>query len=142
MRIWRGLRLLVVMLLLILKPAWPRWITDYLLAEAELRSNGQVTFPRGFVTPKVGPHQTYGFAPGTINGEKANLLIDENLVQVDNPSVDYILAKAVKGDKTFVVLLNNRAQASDFQLTVKGKKASKQLPAFGIEVVTLNDKDL
>lgn len=115
------------------------WITDYLLAEAELRSAGKVTFPRGFVTPKVGPHQTYGFAPGTINGEKANLVIDENLVSVDNPSVDYLLAKAVKGGKTFVVLLNNRAQASDYQLTVKGQKAvTKQLPAFGIEVITID----
>ncbi len=28
------------------------WITDYLLAEAQLRSDGQITFPRGFVTPK------------------------------------------------------------------------------------------
>ncbi|GAB3896771.1 hypothetical protein GCM10028825_43190 [Spirosoma agri] len=119
------------------------WLTDYLMAEAELRSGGKVTFPRGFVTPKVGPHQTYGFAPGTVNGEKANLVIDENAVQINNPSIDYLLAKSVNGRKLFVILLNNRAQSSDCQLTTKSKKAiSKQLPAFGIDVVTIKDNDL
>lgn len=119
------------------------WLTDYLLAEAELRSNGQFKFSRGFVTPKVGPHQTYGFEPGTVNGEKANLVIDENLVQINNPSIDYILAKSVQGDKLFVILLNNRAQQSDFQVTIRnGKTMSKQLPAFGLEVITIDGKGL
>ncbi|WP_420151192.1 glycerophosphoryl diester phosphodiesterase [Spirosoma sp.] len=116
------------------------WLTDYLLAEAELRSGGKVSFPRGFVTPKVGPHQTYGFAPGTVNGEKANLVINENIVQLDNPSIDYVLAKAVQGEKLFVILLNNRDQKSDFQITIKGQKTqTKQLPAFGMEVITVDD---
>lgn len=114
------------------------WITDYLLAEAELRSNGKVHFPRGFVTPKVGPHQTYGFAPGTINGEKVNLIINETLLQVDNPSVDYLLAQSLDGQKTFAVVLNNSAKASEFTMSLTGKKSSKkQLPAFGIDIITL-----
>ncbi|RCR69490.1 glycerophosphoryl diester phosphodiesterase [Larkinella punicea] len=115
------------------------WLTDYLLAEAELRSGGKVVFPRGFVTPKVGPHQTYGFAPGMVNGEKASLLIDETLVKINNPSVDYILAKAE--NKVFVVLLNNSAQPSDFQFTAGSQKTvSKKLPPFGLEVVTIENK--
>ncbi|WP_338872620.1 glycerophosphoryl diester phosphodiesterase [Spirosoma sp. SC4-14] len=119
------------------------WLTDYLLAEADLRSNGRVTFPRGFVTPKVGPHQTYGFEPGTVNGEKVNLVINENLVQLNNPSIDYILARTVEGGKLFVILLNNRAQQSDFQLTIRnGKTMSKQLPAFGLDVITVDAKGL
>ncbi|RRB07775.1 glycerophosphoryl diester phosphodiesterase [Larkinella rosea] len=119
------------------------WLTDYLLAEANLRSGGKVVFPRGFVTPKVGPHQTYGFAAGTVNGEKANLVIDEKLVTIDNPSVDYILAKSETKDKVFVILLNNSAQPSDFQLTAKGRKATKkQLPAFGFEVITIESRKL
>ncbi len=114
------------------------WLTDYLMAEAELRSNGQVKFPRGFVTPKVGPHQTYGFAPGTINGQKAQLIIDENLVKVDHPAIDYILATTEKKDKIFVILLNNRAQATDFNISIKGAAAkSKQLPALGFEILTI-----
>ncbi|GHB79811.1 glycerophosphoryl diester phosphodiesterase [Persicitalea jodogahamensis] len=113
------------------------WLTDYLMAEAEYRSDGQVKFPRGFVTPKVGPHQTYGFAPGTINGEKANLLINEKLVRVDSPSIDYILAEAVDGKKKFVVLLNDRAQPTDFNLAIgQNSPVKKSLPAFGMEVVS------
>lgn len=119
------------------------WLTDYLMAEAELRSDGKVSFPRGFVAPKVGPHQTYGFAPGTVNGQKANLIVSETLVQLDNPSVDYLLAKAVQGGKAFVVLLNSRAQPSDVKVTIKGKNpVSKQLPAYGMEVMTIDAGEL
>lgn len=114
------------------------WLTDYLMAEAELRSNGQVRFPRGFVTPKVGPHQTYGFAPGIVNGQKASLIIDENLVKIDHPAIDYLLATTEKKDKVFVILMNNRAQATDFQISFKGAAAkAKQLPGLGFEILTL-----
>ncbi len=114
------------------------WITDYLLSEAELRSKGKVSFPRGFVTPKVGPHQTYGFAPGTVNGQKANLVINEDWVKVDSPSIDYILAEAVDGKKKFAILLNNRAQATEFTLTPQGKEPlKKQLPAWGMEIIVI-----
>jgi len=88
------------------------WITDYLMAEADLRSGGQVRFPRGFVTPKVGPHQTYGFAPGQIYGQAASLLIREGLAIPDNPNVEAITALSPDRKKLFVVLLNNRAQAT------------------------------
>ncbi|HEV7350902.1 glycerophosphoryl diester phosphodiesterase [Telluribacter sp.] len=112
------------------------WITDYLLSEAELRSKGKVSFPRGFITPKVGPHQTYGFAPGTVNGEKARLVISEDWVKINNPSVDYILAEAVDSNKRFVILLNNRAQPTEFNITMAQRSpVKKQLPAWGMEVV-------
>jgi hypothetical protein len=159
LRIWRGLGRGDAMRLLMPKQEWlliywqamnrgagpyPHhawwqigWINDYLMAEAELRSNGQMKFPRGFVAPKVGPHQSYGFAAGTINGEQANLIVNEDLVKVDNPTIDYILAESEKKDKLFVGLLNNRAQATDFQVTVKGKLMKKQLPAVGLEVMTI-----
>lgn len=113
------------------------WLTDYLMSEAELRSGGQVKFPRGFVTPKVGPHQSYGFAPGVINGQKAWLKIDENLVKIDNPTVDYLLAESEKKDTFFVILLNNCSQASDFQITINGKPYKKQLAGAGFEVMTV-----
>ena len=88
------------------------WITDYLMAEAELRSSGQVKFPRGFITPKVGPHQSYGFAPGRMYGQPANLLIREGFVRPDNPNVDYILAQSPDGKTLYLVLLNSRAQST------------------------------
>jgi hypothetical protein len=115
------------------------WLMDYLMAEAELRSNGQVRFPRGFVTPKVGPHQTYGFAPGVINGQKANLVIDEHLVKIDHPAIDYLLAITEKKDQVFVILMNNRVQTTDFQISTKGTLAkARQLPGLGFEILTLN----
>src|SRR5690606_4097063 len=48
-------------------------ITDYLLAEAHLRANGQITFPSGFMAPKVGPHTAYGFASGKMFGKPVDL---------------------------------------------------------------------
>lgn len=111
------------------------WLTDYLMSEAELRSGGQVKFPRGFVTPKVGPHQSYGFAPGIINGQKAWLKIDEDLVQIDNPTVDYLLAESEKKDTLFVILLNNRLQTTDFQITINRESYKKQLASAGFEVM-------
>lgn len=101
------------------------WITDYLLSEAELRSGGKVTFPRGFVTPKVGPHQTYGFAPGTIYGKKAKLVLKEGFVMGNPPVTDVILAESLDGKEAFVIVLNNRAQPTDGKISFEpGKWAS------------------
>jgi hypothetical protein len=80
------------------------WITDYLMSEIALRSRNAVAFPRGFFAPKVGPHSSYGFKPGTIFGEAAELAWSE--VSVDNPAVDYIVARATKGARVFLLLLN------------------------------------
>jgi hypothetical protein len=87
------------------------WITDYLLAEAQLRSAGDITFPRGFVTPKVGPHQSYGFAPGTVYGDLADLVIRPGLIVCDNPSVEYITAYSASKNRLFVILLNDQSIA-------------------------------
>jgi hypothetical protein len=81
------------------------WITDYLVSEARLRSAGAIRFPRGFVTPKVGPHACYGFAPGSIYGAPANLAwadIDTGL-----PEIDYLAARSPDGKRAHVILLNN-----------------------------------
>jgi hypothetical protein len=83
------------------------WITDYLLSEIELRSAGNVRFPRGFITPKVGPHQTYGFAAGKVYGTAADLLLKEGLLQTDNPYLDYYCAINPQQHKLFLFLLNN-----------------------------------
>ncbi|GAB2791976.1 hypothetical protein GCM10027275_41040 [Rhabdobacter roseus] len=141
------------------------WITDYLLAEAELRSGGKVSFPRGFVTPKVGPHQTYGFAPGTLYGEKAHLIVRDGLVEVQSPVVDYLLARSESTQRLYVVLLNNRAQPTQTTLQLQPEKLGEgkskiiksmkwltseastpgaqaplavELPAFGIQVLAVD----
>jgi hypothetical protein len=135
------------------------WITDYLMAEAELRTRGNVIFPRGFVTPKVGPHQTYGFAPGKIYNNNCNLIIREGAVDVDHPAIDYILAQSENNERYYVVILNNRAQSTTFNLRfnpgkldkVKGirrikslsgnqdiKEGKMTIPSFGVNVMEIS----
>jgi hypothetical protein len=87
------------------------WITDYLMAKAEARSGGRIVFPRGFITPKVGPHQTYGFAPGKIFGEPAGLWLPSGMAEVKNPHVEYIGARHTSGKRLYMVLLNTDAEA-------------------------------
>ena len=138
------------------------WITDYLMSEAELRSEGKVTFPRGFVTPKVGPHQTYGFEPGTVYGKKADLVIRDGFIMDNSPVVDYVLSENAENNEAFIVLLNSRVQPTDGKITLHPEKwmngktiksitktasnqsitnpdqfISYQLPGFGIEVFTV-----
>ncbi|WP_229208952.1 glycerophosphoryl diester phosphodiesterase [Dyadobacter luticola] len=98
------------------------WITDYLLSEAALRSGGKIGFPRGFVTPKVGPHQTYGFAPGNVYGDQAKLVILEGFAVPDKAAVDVVTAKSVSKNSVYVVLMNSGAAAVDFSLKLDESK--------------------
>src|SRR5688500_14131655 len=82
------------------------WITDYFMAEAELRSGGHVSFARGFVAPKVGPHQSYGFEAGKIFGEAASLIIRDGLVNIEDPNTEFITALSPSKKKLFVVVMN------------------------------------
>ena len=99
------------------------WLTDYLLAEVNLRSDGQITFPRGFVTPKVGPHQTYGFAPGTIYGQPANLLIQNDLAVSNNPNVECLTAQSPDRKRVFIILLNDLGKAVTTTVQVRPGRA-------------------
>lgn len=114
------------------------WITDYLIAEAEMRSGGRISFPSGFITPKVGPHKTYGFSPGKIYGESARLVMERGLVSVDNPSVEYLTARGK--DCLFVILLNNSGRPMSADITVAGNdRDSVELDSFGISLLKIND---
>jgi hypothetical protein len=109
------------------------WITDYLLAEAQLRSAGNITFPRGFVTPKVGPHQSYGFAPGTIHGQAADLVIRPGLMACNDPSVEIITAYSASKNRLFVILLNDQPTAVHTPVTIH---ANQWKPGAQIKTVT------
>jgi hypothetical protein len=99
----------------------------------ELRSNGNIMFPRGFITPKVGPHQSYGFEAGSIFGEKAHLKMVPNAVSVSNPSIEYIVSSSEAGDKIWVTLLNQENLMQDGKLKIDfdafktGKLESKRV---------------
>ncbi|WP_210352481.1 glycoside hydrolase family protein [Sphingobacterium tabacisoli] len=83
------------------------WIMDYLLSEATLRTQGKVVFPRGFITPKVGPHQSYGHAPGRIFGQQVDLVLRKEMISLDNPQIEYITARSTDQKQLYVILLNN-----------------------------------
>lgn len=123
------------------------WIMDYLVAEAELRTEGKVQFDRGFMTPKVGPNEPIGFKPGTINGEKAELVIRKNLVKFDNPNIDYIAAQSPDRKKLFVIVLNSQDRACEIVATIdlsrlggnkKVETKTIQLSPFGSKILEIS----
>ena len=98
------------------------WITDYLLSETHLRSGGNINFPYGFMTPKVGPHVTYGFAPGSIFGNEADLIFRPDMVKSDNADVEYILAQSTDKSKLYVIVLSQSPRAQSATLTLDMSK--------------------
>jgi hypothetical protein len=114
------------------------WITDYLMAEAQLRSNDQVVFPRGFVTPKVGPHQSYGFTPGKIFNEPADLIIRDGLFSTGNANIECIAAKAVSGNRLYVIVLNDIGQSLQDNLQIDIRKFNAGATITKISELTTN----
>lgn len=94
------------------------WIMDYLLAEIELRSNGNIAFPRGFITPKVGPHQTYGFSPGKVYNRDAELFLKEGVVDIDNEHIDCIGAVNKSNKESYLMLLNNSTDKQQVKVNI------------------------
>jgi hypothetical protein len=122
------------------------WIYDYLVTEAEVRSNGKISFPRGFMTAKVGPHKALGFTPGKINGQKVNLILRKDFVETDNPNIDYITAQSASGDAIYVVFLNGQSKKNRFSYKINlssiGNKAKMQkgqadMDGFGYKIIKI-----
>lgn len=111
------------------------WLTDFLLSETELRSKGQIISPRGFVTPKVGPHQTYGFEPGTVYGNKAKLVIKEGLAMPGKPAIDCITFQSSSKNSIYIAVLNNSALPTTFDLKLDKDKIQ---PGKTSEIKTLH----
>ncbi len=100
------------------------WITDYLLAEAHLRSEGQIHFPAGFMTPKVGPHRSYGFAPGTIFGRKADLVFRQGMLRSDNADLECLSAWSEDRGTLYLVAINQSPKEGQGKLTIDLSKLS------------------
>lgn len=115
------------------------WITDYLLAELELRSNGEILFPAGFITPKVGPHRTFGFRPGKVFGEEARLVMIPGFATCDNPNVEILMAET---DKELILMLMNdlgTPQTADVTLA-SGDSRKISLAPYGLEIIRTEKK--
>ena len=102
------------------------WIVDYLLCEAECRSDGLIAFPRGFVTPKVGPQRITGFAPGRIGDDEANLILRPGLVRTGGPDLDCLTALSTDGRRLYVVLLGSSAHENRGRITLNVSKLGWQ----------------
>jgi hypothetical protein len=118
------------------------WITDYLLSEASLRSNGKLEFPRGWITPKVGPHQSYGFRPGNIYGVKADLLLKDGMLKNENPYLDYFAAINRQEKKLFLLLLNNDDEALQHSIQIDYSKIidNKMVQPGKVQLITADGK--
>ncbi|MEN5436464.1 glycerophosphoryl diester phosphodiesterase [Sphingobacterium faecium] len=116
------------------------WITDYLIAEATLRSNGQITFPSGFITPKVGPHRSYGFEKGSIFGRSVDLKKKKGLVVLGNANVDYILATDSDNKELYIILLNNSVTPQSFRLSVAENQSREIFGLIGKQAHVLNSR--
>ena len=96
---------------------------DYLVSEAIERSNGNINFPsckqEGFVwfTNRI-----YGNEKGKIFGDsKAKLWIKKGLIQIDNPTVNYLTAVS---DKYFWVILSGESKQEE-SLTIRLEKVAE-----------------
>jgi hypothetical protein len=94
------------------------WITDYLLAEAETRSGGRISFPAGFMTPKVGPHRAFGFAPGDFFGRPVDLILRSGLVKADSPQIESIATIDRAGKALCLALLSMDPQSRAARISV------------------------
>lgn len=120
-------------------PPHAAFTMDYLVTQANVRSQGKIAFPwsrqQGYVwfTNRV-----YGQAPGSIFGDaKVSPLLTRKPVSIASPNVDYLLGKSRQA--TYVILMNQLHQAMDVPVLVDA--SSKHL-AFGksIEVMDHNGK--
>jgi len=116
------------------------WITDYLLSEAQMRSGDNIVFPRGFVTPKVGPHQSYGFAAGKIYGQPATLISRTGLIVSNNPDVEYIVAKSTDNKSLFIIVMNDTGEQTTAAITINETMVKNEIPFTNKEVINITAK--
>ena len=100
-------------------PARLAWVVDYLMAQAEAWSGGQISFPwvkqQGYVwfTNRI-----FGSQPGSLYGQSgAWPWLDRNAVQIDSPQVDYLLARSP--GYFWVVMMNQSNSPVSPNLTVQ-----------------------
>jgi hypothetical protein len=106
-------------------PVHLSWTIDYLVSEAKLASKGQVSFPglRQFGYAYF-DNSVYGHAPGEVFGqEDVWLWFDKNLVDIDNPQINYLTAHTQ--DKFYLVLMNESTEAQKVNVGFNFGKITK-----------------
>jgi len=118
-------------------PPTAAYVLDYLFTDAEMRSEGAVTFPS---TRQCGyvwfDSRLYGYAPGTIYGQNAWPWLNRTAASVDTINVDRILAH---GDGKFhVVLLNQVTEPQPVHVTFDPKVLGKDPEGQSVTVILNN----
>ena len=87
---------------------WPQaaMLLDYLVADAELRSGGEIKFPAHFAEGYAYMNQQiYGDRPGKFLGDdNVSLWMPKGLLTFDNDEVNYVAAR--RGDMLYLALMN------------------------------------
>src|SRR5699024_10674416 len=111
-------------------PVHLSWTIDYLVSEAQLRSEGAVSFPG---TRQFGyaffDYLTYGNEPGKVmNNEDVWLWMDEDLVSLDNPQINYLTAHT--NDRFFLILMNESKQYEEVEIKFNPSEISSSTGDF------------
>ena len=119
------------------------WTIDYLVAEAMLRSNGKIKFPsqrqHGYVWFDS---REYGHAPGKVlDTDNAWLWFDRDVVRLDNPAFNYLLAHT--RNRLCVVLMNEKPTAEKIAIHfLPGKLGLAEGTATTLTAVTPDGRDV
>ncbi|NQU44470.1 hypothetical protein HQ520_14360 [bacterium] len=95
---------------------------DYLVAQAEVRSNGKVRFPYAKQKNYAWfDERMYGLEPGEIFGEKGAVLwIEEGVAKPENIMVDWIAARSA--DRFYLMLMSQADEPMTVQPNLDAKK--------------------
>lgn len=115
------------------------WLMDYLISEAELRSEGRIRFPRGYIAPKVGPHKVVGFAPGFINGAEVELTLADSGVENANPDLEILTARGTSNGKSYYIVMNSRNIPVEMNLKLGADRKSFNgvVAPYGIRIIEI-----
>jgi hypothetical protein len=116
-------------------PVHLSWTIDYLVSEAKLASNGKVSFPglRQFGYAYF-DNSVYGHAPGEVFGQKdVWLWFDKNLVDIDNPQINYLTAHT--NDKFYLIMMNESQEAQQVNIQFNSRKITKGKEQFDKAIV-------
>ncbi|MDY3851362.1 MAG: glycoside hydrolase family 127 protein [Prevotella sp.] len=117
------------------------WLMDYLMSEAELRSNGRISFPRGYIAPKVGPHKIMGFAPGYIDNVSVELTLADGTVENDNPDLEILTARGTDNGKSYYIVMNSRnlPVAMNVKLGIAKTTFQGEIAPYGIQIIEVSN---
>lgn len=106
-------------------PVHLSWTIDYLVGEAQLASDGEVSFPglRQFGYAYF-DNMVYGHKPGKIYGQNdVWLWFDKNLLKIDNSQINYLTAHTK--DKFYVIMMNESQETQQIKVRFNPEHISK-----------------